>query len=52
MLMKIVTPPILVNTIQPSYLLVILNCLDVASMSPYNIMEKITYDFNIYDDDD
>ena len=49
--MKIVTPPILMNTIQPPYLLIILNYLDVASMSPYNIMEKLTYDFNIYHDD-
>ena len=46
--MKIVTPPILMNTIQPPYLLIILNYLDVASMSSYNIIENLTYDFNIY----
>ena len=52
MLMKIVALPILMNTIHRPYLLIILNYLDVGSMYPYNIMEILSYDFNIYDDDD
>ena len=52
MLMKIVALPILMNTIHRPYLLIILNYLDVDSMYPYNIMEILSYDFNIYDDDD